>query len=66
MCRPLASKLIPVIQKAADNKPKEKVTKLAHGKSGLTSPWNAKKRPNNAPLTPQTRFLNPILPHLIL
>ena len=30
-----ASKLIPVIQKAADNKPKKKVTKLAHGKFGF-------------------------------
>ena len=30
-----ASKLIPVIQKAAENKPKEKVTKLVHGKFGF-------------------------------
>ena len=30
-----ASKLIPVIQKAADNQGKEKVTKLAHGKFGF-------------------------------
>ena len=30
-----ASKLIPVIQKAATEKPKEKVTKLVHGKFGF-------------------------------
>ena len=30
-----ASKLIPVIQKAADNQGKEKVTKLVHGKFGF-------------------------------
>jgi len=30
-----ASKLIPVIKKAAENKPTEKVTKLAHGKFGF-------------------------------
>jgi len=30
-----ASKLIPVIQKVADKQPKEKVTKLVHGKFGF-------------------------------
>jgi len=29
------SKLIPIIQKAADNQGKEKVTKLVHGKFGF-------------------------------